>query len=200
MSMVGIRKFDETATLEAVMHLFWRRGYAGTSIDDIESATGVKRGSLYNAYGSKDDLFLLAMNRYGSTVEDPLLETLDEPDIGSALMTLFDTQLENLADTSRPESCFLANSLAELGNLEPRLGAALRERLRTSEDVIFARFEQARTAGELNEHTDIRALARYIASTLRIVPLATRASPDQDTAQDVAATALDAIMTRYVKN
>lgn len=46
------------------MHVFWRQGYASTSMQDLAQATGVLRGSLYNAYGDKQSIFLLAFARY----------------------------------------------------------------------------------------------------------------------------------------
>ncbi|NGZ88621.1 TetR/AcrR family transcriptional regulator [Duganella sp. SAP-35] len=62
--MAGIKQFDEDQTLERAMHVFWRRGYAATSMQDLAQATGVLRGSLYNAYGDKQSIFLLAFARY----------------------------------------------------------------------------------------------------------------------------------------
>jgi len=62
--MAGIKQFNEEETLERAMHVFWRRGYAATSMQDLAQATGVLRGSLYNAYGDKQSIFLLAFARY----------------------------------------------------------------------------------------------------------------------------------------
>lgn len=180
------------------MEVFWRNGYEGTSIDDIETATGVKRGSLYNAYGSKDDLFLLALDRYAHTIEAPLLASLDEDDIGSALLSCLDMQLQNLESDAQPASCFIANSLAEASCLEGRVGSALRERLQASEDAVYQRLERARSEGQLKPDADLRALARYIIGIIRIVPLTARAMPESAAAQDVAATALDAVLGQYL--
>lgn len=46
------------------MHLFWQKGYSATSISDITEATGLKRGSLYNAFDGKDDLFHRSLQKY----------------------------------------------------------------------------------------------------------------------------------------
>ena len=51
--MVGTRQFDEDALLEAALRAFWQNGFVATSMIDVAEATGVQRGSLYNAYGDK---------------------------------------------------------------------------------------------------------------------------------------------------
>jgi TetR/AcrR family transcriptional repressor of nem operon len=51
------REFDYDDVVEQAMYLFWRQGYQNTSIDDVESATGLTKGSLYKAFKNKRDLF-----------------------------------------------------------------------------------------------------------------------------------------------
>ncbi len=62
--MAGVRQFDEAAAMEAALSLFWRQGLAATSMPDLAGATGVQRGSLYNAYGDKEAIFLRAFDLY----------------------------------------------------------------------------------------------------------------------------------------
>ena len=57
--MVGTRQFDEDALLEAALNTFWQNGFTATSMIDVAEATGVQRGSLYNAYGDKRGIFLV---------------------------------------------------------------------------------------------------------------------------------------------
>ncbi|MCZ7153843.1 TetR/AcrR family transcriptional regulator, partial [Salmonella enterica] len=56
--MAGVRQFDEGLALDKALALFWQKGYAATSMQELAAATGVQRGSLYNAYGDKETLFL----------------------------------------------------------------------------------------------------------------------------------------------
>lgn len=51
------RKFDEVDAIATARALFADRGYIGTSIDELTSRTGMLRGSLYGAFGSKMGLF-----------------------------------------------------------------------------------------------------------------------------------------------
>src|ERR1700741_275200 len=58
------RKFDEADVVAAARDEFWSRGYAATSVDDLTSATGLGKGSLYGAFGDKHGLFMLALDDY----------------------------------------------------------------------------------------------------------------------------------------
>ncbi len=57
------RSFDQDVVLDRTVDLFARSGYEGTSIDDVVTATGLHRGSLYAAFGSKRGLFRAALHR-----------------------------------------------------------------------------------------------------------------------------------------
>ena len=60
------REFDHDDVLRIAFDQFWRKGVRGTSLSDIARDAGVQRGSLYNAFGSKEALFLCAYERYAS--------------------------------------------------------------------------------------------------------------------------------------
>ena len=62
--MVRPRKFDPRQVGEALLDVFWSRGYARASIGELSAATGLLRGSLYSAYGSKEDMFRAAIEIY----------------------------------------------------------------------------------------------------------------------------------------
>jgi AcrR family transcriptional regulator len=108
------RTFDEGQVLDSAMHAFRRNGYAGVSIKQLEQATGLTSGSLYNAYGDKDGLFRAALGHYvesfvrariashagaGATVED--------------LEALFLSVLQ--APMNDGFGCLVTNSVVEFG-------------------------------------------------------------------------------------
>ena len=59
--MARPRGFDEEDVVAAAAELFLHRGYEATSVDDLVGATGLHRGSLYKAFGSKRGVFLAAL-------------------------------------------------------------------------------------------------------------------------------------------
>jgi len=58
------RSFDTEHILERVMQVFWRNGYAGTSMSALTAATGLNKPSLYAAFGNKDKMFKAAFDLY----------------------------------------------------------------------------------------------------------------------------------------
>ncbi|MEM8645620.1 MAG: helix-turn-helix domain-containing protein, partial [Pseudomonadota bacterium] len=62
--MSGRKQFNEDEALEAAMRAFWQRGYEATSLSDLEAATGLNKSSLYNAFESKEALFVRCLERY----------------------------------------------------------------------------------------------------------------------------------------
>ena len=58
--------YQRSTVLGRATELFWRRGYGATSVADLVTATGLKPGSLYAAFGSKKGLFLEVLAQYNS--------------------------------------------------------------------------------------------------------------------------------------
>ncbi|MDG4476250.1 TetR/AcrR family transcriptional regulator [Thiovibrio frasassiensis] len=73
--MARTKGFDENQALEAAMRLFWQKGYAATSLHDLELGTGLKRASIYNAFGNKRSLFKRCLSLYIGQVE-AMLDTV----------------------------------------------------------------------------------------------------------------------------
>src|SRR5215218_2416354 len=76
------RKYDESALITQAMEFFWTRGYRGTSIKELVSATRVNRATLYNAYPDKHELFIQSVKQYlADKVEEHLsyLREIDDP-------------------------------------------------------------------------------------------------------------------------
>jgi len=96
--MAGIKQFNEDQALERAMHVFWRRGYGATSMQELAQATGVLRGSLYNAYGDKQAIFLLAFARYQRNYLDAVREHMRLADPVAALRAYFAYVIKSMSE------------------------------------------------------------------------------------------------------
>lgn len=108
------KSFNEQEVLDSATQVFWQKGYNSTSIADLIERTGLNRGSLYNAYGGKQALFVKALQNYDHARHKMLatLEVLDEPK--KAIVKFFDDLVMNtLADKER-KGCFLFNTALEI--------------------------------------------------------------------------------------
>jgi TetR/AcrR family transcriptional repressor of nem operon len=112
--MVGTRQFDEDALLEVALKTFWQNGFAATSMVDVAEATGVQRGSLYNAYGDKERLFLLAFERYASRFLGSVRHALSNPDPAVALTALFKGAIASMTEGAPSRGCLTTKTALEL--------------------------------------------------------------------------------------
>ena len=196
--MTGVRQFDEGAVLDRAMETFWRRGYEATSIDDLVAATGVKRGSLYNAFGDKEALFLAAFERYRQRVLTPIADALDNPDALAGIEAMVETQLRIAAGTDGPCGCLVINTAMETAGRGDRLARRMREEMATVETRIYQALLRAQGDGALAAGRDLRALARFLAANLRTLSMTHRVTGDLDVARDIAATALSVLRSERV--
>ncbi|QIE54936.1 helix-turn-helix transcriptional regulator [Pikeienuella piscinae] len=190
--MVGVIRFDRDAALDAAAALFWRKGYDCASIQDLEAATGLGRGSLYNAFGDKEALFLAALERYAETVSAPLLRHLEAADIGAGVNALLAELVGRIERTETPPGCLVTNTCVAAAGAPAaeRFAAA---RLRAMERALESAFEKARANGRLAADADPRALARFYTAVAQSLNLMHKALDDRETMADVARTALSAL-------
>ncbi|MEM9465223.1 MAG: TetR/AcrR family transcriptional regulator [Actinomycetota bacterium] len=128
------RAFDEDEVLDALVELFWQHGYEAASMNDIVDAAGLNKSSLYNAFGSKDELFYAVLERYIAGREAMLRDALSEGGI-DALIGFFAMQREMMLSEIGAKGCMAVNASTELGLRDERavaLSDRYRSMLRTS--------------------------------------------------------------------
>ena len=112
------RTFERQTVVQAARDLFWDRGFDLVSLSDLEHVTGLKRSSLYNAFGSKRGLFDAAVEDYQDAVIRPRLRILTGPGIGrGSLLAYFDNLRSSVAalpEDSPRRGCLLVNCAAGL--------------------------------------------------------------------------------------
>jgi TetR/AcrR family transcriptional regulator, transcriptional repressor for nem operon len=108
------REYDEDLALTGAMEAFRRKGYAAVSIKDLEDATGLAGGSIYNSYGDKAGVYSAAFVHYNETVVRARIARYAPQSAGLAgLRRLFLTLLEEPGGGSY--GCLITNSAIEFG-------------------------------------------------------------------------------------
>ncbi len=113
--MARKREFDEQKVLDALRDVFWEYGYEASSYAHIMSATGLKKGSLYAAFGDKRALYLKAISQYSRGIVDPGVSMLrDETLSGKERIGNLFQSLVEAAETPRGRwGCLLCNAAAD---------------------------------------------------------------------------------------
>jgi TetR/AcrR family transcriptional repressor of nem operon len=191
--MVAVRQFDEGVVLEAMMRVFWRQGFEATSIDDLVAASGVKRQSLYNAFGDKEAMFLRALDRYRETVAAPILAALGGDDPHAALQRYIALHIERMAEPGSPTGCLIAGSCTELGGRDDRLGRWAASETKASEQTLLKMLETWQRGGRVAPHRDLRPLAVYLIAFVRGLAALHRATGDLDAVRAATDVGLQAL-------
>ena len=165
--MPWVKDFDVDGAVDDAMRVFWAKGYEATSISDLVEAMRINKGSLYNAFGSKKELFTRALLRYDRENRRAVvkqLEAMDDP--VRAITTLFDSLIaESECDLDR-KGCFLINTALELPNHPHDIQDMVRSALRDMEQFFERTVELARTRGEAPPYLDSGEIAKSLLAQL----------------------------------
>lgn len=163
--------YDQERLIEIAMDLFWRRGFAATSMTDIVRATGVNPGSLYSAFSDKDALFIAALRKY---VSQNLLGRMPLGAIGSAaIKTWISSLYEDLRADESHRGCFLINTIADRDSRTASVGAYIDARIADIERFFRKNLEFAVAEGEMPAETDVAQLTHtLLGATVAMLTLA----------------------------
>ncbi|WP_017627616.1 TetR/AcrR family transcriptional regulator [Nocardiopsis chromatogenes] len=183
MLVSGRKQFDVDAALDQAMRVFWQRGYAEASLDALGSATGLGRGSLYGAFGSKDALFRRCLDRYadlyGARFERALAAHPGDP--VRAVGAFFEVTLGRIADPSVPGGCLIAQSAAQAPTLGGENGAKVRGLLDAQRRRVRAALE-----GSPADPPALDALATYVVAVNQSLAVLGRAGASDAELRSVA--------------
>jgi len=191
------REFDHDEVLRIAFDQFWRNGVRGTSLSDIARDAGVQRGSLYNAYGSKEALFLSAYERYAGDYFNALQKALGAGTLRTRLTKFFDLTITNFRSGSPPRGCPTTRGLMELGAVEGegldedarQALAGLMDRIR---GLVQETLSQAARRREFKGNPASAAL--HIVTVTRGLAVMERAFGDEAQLRKIAAGTVDLIL------
>jgi TetR/AcrR family transcriptional repressor of nem operon len=138
--------FDREAVVSAAMRAFWSKGFSKTTLDDLESATGADRSTLYNSFGGKEGLYRSATAAYVASAEAELFDQLYSGSAGIADILDFVDRLDTvLGSGDYPDGCLIVNDMA--ASFDPEATSRYLELL---ENGLKTALERASAAGEID--------------------------------------------------
>ena len=193
------REFDHDDVLRVAFDQFWRKGVRGTSLSDIARDAGVQRGSLYNAYGSKESLFLCAYERYSGEYLNSLQKALGSGTLRQRLTAFFDLTIRNFRSGSPPRGCPTTRGLMELGSVERKgpdqdARQAFADLLLRVIGLLEDALSKGAERGEFNGAPEIAAL--HIVTVTRGLAVLERAFGDEAQLRRIAAHTVDLMLDK----
>ncbi|VAW73497.1 hypothetical protein MNBD_GAMMA15-779 [hydrothermal vent metagenome] len=160
-------KFDRQTAVEQVMNEIWRSGFEACSVKALSEKLGITRSSYYNAFKSREALFLEALELYFSTSPDNVLARVDsDASILRVLTRMFKEVCRRRAADPEVRGCMAVNCVAELVGVDETLGPVLEKAVLTSLDRLEHLLRQAVANGEIEDSGDIREKALALQNLL----------------------------------
>lgn len=174
------RTIDDDTVLDRATEIFWRRGYAATSMRDLTEATGLSSAALYHRFNDKEGLFLETLRRYadqGLTERFERLSALESP--LQAIRTFFDELIEMSVDDPEKLGCLLVNTVLDGAATSSAAAALARERLADVETFFRTSLQRAHRVGLLTPAVKPAMLAEVLLATVLAIRVFARLNPDR---------------------
>lgn len=129
--------FDKDSILSKAMYVFWENGYDGTSTDDLEKATGIKRGSLYNTFENKHRLYLTVLQHYSEVhMQEAVNAVAKHTSFPESLSSLLDYVTAEKNFTAAYRGCLLCDAAIEHASRDEEVAEFVRNSFRNLSGAI----------------------------------------------------------------
>lgn len=168
-------QIDRDKALKVAREVFWRQGYAATSMNQLLTSMNIGSGSFYAAFGSKPELFAQVIEKYDtwSAVEWERIRTtkagLD------AISEFLNATVVDVSDKNRLKGCLLVNSILEMEGVDTELHQQLVDRFKGLEHILSPCLQEAQDSGTLREDVSIAEGVGYLMTNIYGLRVASRA-------------------------
>jgi TetR/AcrR family transcriptional regulator, transcriptional repressor for nem operon len=194
--MARPKEFDREVAVERAMSVFWSKGYAATSTDDLLEAMKIGRQSMYDTFGDKRRLYVEALRRYQlESVAGHIkrLRSMASPLAGIEALVVGMIALDR---TTREKGCMGVGAICEFGNADTELAQLRVKSGGMLRKALVERLQDAQAAGEIGETVDIERAARFVETTMFGLQVAARAGESTRSLRDMAAFAIAGLRSR----
>ena len=180
--MPSPKGYKREEVLDRAIELFRRQGYSATSTAELVAGLEMNRKSMYAEFGSKQELFEAALERYSEINLSRVLAPIEAPDADAAsIRAAFHGYAAASESRFSGLGCLMANTAVERAALDPgsaRFVDAYLERLTKG---FRNALENARAAGDVGETADLDDLAAFFAMSVVGISalLRAKATPEQ---------------------
>ncbi len=178
------------------MSVFWLKGYAATSTDDLLQAMKIGRQSMYDTFGDKRRLYVEALERYQRENVTGHIDRLRSTSSPLAGIEALVVGLISLDKTTCERGCMGVGSISEFGNTDTEVAKLRAKSNYVLHKALVERLRDAQAAGEIRATVDIADAARFVQTTMLGLQVAARAGGSAQALRDTAAFAIAALRNR----
>jgi TetR/AcrR family transcriptional repressor of nem operon len=162
------RNFDDAEAISAATRAFRVHGYGAATPQLLADAVGIGKGSLYNAFGTKHDLFITCLQRYSDDEYRALLEQLEggSEDIRTRIRAAFEAAAAADREKGDSAGCMIVNTAVERGPADTAASEIVAQSMTRTRTAILAALRSAAAAGEIAPERNLPALADVLQCSL----------------------------------
>jgi AcrR family transcriptional regulator len=162
------RSFDRAEALRQAMAVFWRLGYEGTTLEDLQAAMGgISPPSMYAAFGSKENLFREAAELYATTEGGRPMRALDaHPAARAAIQAMLHEAADVYCTPGRPAGCLVITGAVNCAPASKGVHDHLQQFRQQAPQLIQARLERGVAEGGLPAGLDLAVIASFYTTVL----------------------------------
>jgi len=189
--MARHKEFVPEDVIEKSIDVFLTKGYEATAIKDIVDSTNVHPGSLYNAFGSKKELYKKALEHFTKISKFNLnLANAEVAPPRATIEKLFFDLIESTNERGSVGHCLISKAAMEVGGVDEEITILLKSVFEKSENLLCRLIERGQAAGEIPSPRPARQIAQFLASTVQGMQLVARFERDKKKLRAIAETAL----------
>jgi AcrR family transcriptional regulator len=182
--------------LARALDVFWKDGFAATSLDDLSAATGMNRPSLYGAFGDKRDLYIKTYQSYRDRARLRMAEVFTaELPLRTLLARVYGIALDMyLSGEDGPRGCFTVMTAASEAVYDPDIRKLVLSGLNEMDRFFAHLFKAAQSRGELPASANPDALAQLASATIHTIAIRARAQVPRKELEAIVKGAIDVML------
>ncbi|MBW4709480.1 TetR/AcrR family transcriptional regulator [Roseobacter sp. YSTF-M11] len=185
------KTFDLDEATDKAIQVFWKKGYEGTSMADLIDGMQINKGSLYNAFGSKQELFDRALLRYDQKTRATFVADLSQwEDPVAAINAFFERLLDEAQSGPESLGCFIINTAQDLPNQTPEVVNIVRASLSELEEFFETMIARGHDSGRISADVQARPTAQALLSMVVGLRLLSRGAVDPSTLTSIKDSAM----------
>lgn len=184
------KSFDVEDALRKAGAAFWDHGYEATSMADLLEAMGIQKGSFYDTYGSKKEVYLRSLEQYATTRFEEFRALAADHPPKAALRVLIEAIHDECAGPEGHKGCMVVNGALELAHSDTAAQRLVARTLEAHEEAYLRLIEAGQEAGEISRHLDAPATAKALLALVMGMRVYSRAGSPRTTLRTLADQAL----------
>jgi TetR/AcrR family transcriptional regulator, copper-responsive repressor len=189
------RAYQPDVALGKALDLFRKDGFAATSLDDLSTATGMNRPSLYGAFGDKRALYIKSYQRYRDDARAAMIDIFrEEMPIRQRLQKIYAVALDIYLSGESPRGCFTVMTAASEAVADPDIRAMVLEGFAELDKAFAACFRLAKEKGELVGSADTTVLSQLASATIHSIAIRARAGVPRKELEAIVKGAIDVMV------